>query len=235
MDDDNYYGKEFAVNFKDASDFILEINDQIFVYENNNYYNAQTYTIKGEVNKAGTFALSEGITIRDAIDLAGGISEYGSINSISVAKELKRINDAGEQIIENELVGNINLDFQLSDKNIINILPKTNVLKVEGNVYNPGFISIDKRFISMSDAIELAGGFKPYSLKKRSYVIRANGEIEKVNIFRGRGKRVYPGDSVFVPLNPNPQDFDISLFIAELSATLANLAAILILIDNTSD
>ena len=84
----------------------------------------------------------------------------------------------------------------------------------------------------MSKAIELAGGYKPYSLKKRSYVLRSNGQIDKANIFRGRTKRVFPGDTVFVPANPDPSDFDITTFIADLSSTLANIAAILILVDN---
>ena len=235
LDNSNFYGKEFNVNYKDSAEFILELNDKIFVYQNNNFYTSQTYTIKGEVVKAGTFPLTKGLTVGNAIDLAGGISVNGSMESISVIKTLNRLDENGLEIIENEPVGNVDLDFELSDKNIITILPKTNVLKIEGNVYNPGLVSIEGRYISMSNAIELAGGYKPYSMKNRSYVIRANGEIEKVNIFRGRAKRIYAGDTVFVPINPNPQDFDISLFIAELSSTLANLAAILILVDNTKD
>ena len=235
LDNSNFYGKEFNVNYKDSAEFILELNDKIFVYQNNNFYTSQTYTIKGEVVKAGTFPLTKGLTVGNAIDLAGGISVNGSMESISVIKTLNRLDENGLEIIENEPVGNVDLDFELYDKNIITILPKTNVLKIEGNVYNPGVVSIEGRYISMSNAIELAGGYKPYSMKNRSYVIRANGEIEKVNIFRGRAKRIYAGDTVFVPINPNPQDFDISLFIAELSSTLANLAAILILVDNTKD
>lgn len=235
LNNSNFYGKEFNVNYKDSAEFILELNDKVFVYQNNNFYTSQTFTIKGEVVKAGTFPLTKGLTVGDAIDLAGGISVNGSTESISVIKTLKRLDENGLEIIENEPVGNVNLDFELSDENIITILPKTNVLKIEGNVYNPGLVSIEGRYISMTNAIELAGGYKPYSMKNRSYVIRANGEIEKVNIFRGRAKRIYAGDTVFVPINPNPQDFDISLFIAELSSTLANLAAILILVDNTKD
>ena len=69
-------------------------------------------------------------------------------------------------------------------------------------------------------------------MKKRTYVIRANGEIEQADIFRGRAKRVYPGDAIFVPTDPNPDDFDITSFIADLSSTLANIAAILIIADN---
>ena len=38
----------------------------------------------------------------------------------------------------------------------------------------------------MYGAIEQAGGYKPYSMKKRAYVRRANGQIDKANLFRGR-------------------------------------------------
>ena len=88
--------------------------------------------------------------------------------------------------------------------------------------------------MTMSKAIELAGGYKPYSLKKRAYVVRANGEIEQVNIFRGKAKRIFPGDSIFVPVNPDPDEFDITSFIADLSSTLANIAAILVIVDNNN-
>ena len=87
----------------------------------------------------------------------------------------------------------------------------------------------------MSQAIIQAGGFKPNSLKRSSYVIKANGEIDKANIFLGRTKRLSAGDTVIVPVEPNPRDFDLTTFIAELSSTLANIAAILLIVDNQTD
>ena len=87
----------------------------------------------------------------------------------------------------------------------------------------------------MSNAIELAGGYKPYSLKNNAYVIRANGQIEKANIFRGRVKRVFPGDSIFVPLDPSPEEFDAASFTADLLGILTNLVAIFAIVDNNSD
>jgi len=48
----------------------------------------------------------------------------------------------------------------------------------------------------------------------------------------GLGKKIYPGDTIIVPVNENPQEFDITSFIADLSTTLANLAAILFIVDN---
>ena len=233
LDENQFYAKDFTVQYNKADNFKLKVNDKIFVYEKPQYKNSFIYTINGEVNRPGTYPFREGLSISDAIDLAGGITEIGSINSVSVTKTLQRFNEAGDKILENERVGSITLDFLIADGNVITVLPKTNVVSVDGNVYSPGLIAHSgKPAMTMSNAIELAGGYKPNSLKKRSYVIRANGEIEKANLFRGRTKRVFPGDSVFVPVDPNPDDFEITQFISDLSSTLANIAAILVIIDN---
>ena len=233
QDHNQYYGLEFKINYKDSDKFNLEVNDKIFVYENINYRNSFSYSIKGEINRPGTYPLRDGLTLNEAIQIAGGITEIGSINSVSVTKMLISIDEDGNQLTEKELVSNIDLNFQIADNNTITILPKTNVVKVNGNVYNPGFIAHQTgRGMTLSNAVELAGGYKPYSLKRNTYVTRANGEIEKVNLFRGRAKRVFPGDSIFVPADPNPDEFDITSFIADLSSTLANIAAILVIADN---
>ena len=233
QDHNQYYGIEFKINYKDADKFNLEVNDKIFVYEDINYRNSFSYNIKGEISRPGTYPLRDGLTLNEAIQIAGGITEVGSINSVSVTKMLISINADGDQITEEELVSNIDLNFKIAENNTITILPKTNVVKVDGNVYNPGFIAHQTgRGMTIADAVELAGGYKPYSLKRSTYVTRANGEIEKVNLFRGRAKRVFTGDAIFVPVDPNPDKFDITSFIADLSSTLANIAAILVIADN---
>ena len=233
QDHNQYYGIEFKINYKDSDKFNLEVNDKIFVYENINYRNSFSYNIKGEINRPGTYPLRDGLTLNEAIQIAGGITEIGSINSVSVTKILTSIDQDGNQFTEEELVSNADLNFQIADKNTITILPKTNVIRVEGNVYNPGLISHNSdRGMTISRAIELAGGYKPFSIKKNTFVTRANGEIEQVNLFRGRAKRVFPGDSIFVPLDPNPDEFNITTFIADLSSTLANIAAILVIANN---
>ena len=35
-------------------------------------------------------------------------------------------------------------------------------------------------------------------------------------------------------MNPDPDEFDITTFIADLSSTLANIAAILVIVDNNN-
>ncbi len=49
--------------------------------------------------------------------------------------------------------------------------------------------------MTLSNAVELADGYKPFSIKINTYVTRAKVEIAKVNFFRGSPKRIIPGDA----------------------------------------
>jgi len=235
-DSNQFDAQEFNIDYEDADKFKLEINDKIFVYEATNYKNSPSYSIRGEIVAPGTYPLRKDLTLAEAIKIAGGLTQMGSIKGISVTKQIVSIDLNGDEIIKEELVKNINQDFQVADGNVISILPKTNVIMVEGNVYNPGFIAYNSsgRGMNVAKVIELAGGYKPFSIKKDTYITRANGEVEQVNFLLGRAKRVFPGDAIFVPLDPNPDEFDITAFIADLSSTLANIAAILIIVDNNN-
>ena len=233
LSEDQFYSKEFLVNYEDSKDFIVEINDKIFVYEDPNYRNDFLFSISGEVNKPGTYPLKSGLTLNDAIEMAKGVTEFGSINNISLKQSFTRIEDSKE-VVEVIEVANITPDYKIQDRSVITVNKSTNVVKVSGNVYNPGLVAFNDR-MTMYDAIEFSGGYKPNSLKKRTYVIRANGQIEKADLFRGRAKKIRPGDSVFVPVDPNPKDFDLTSLIADLATTLANIAAILLIVDNNSN
>ncbi|MBL6592171.1 MAG: SLBB domain-containing protein [Flavobacteriaceae bacterium] len=229
-DESQFYAKELVYTYKDSENVSLMPEDKIFVYENINYRNSYTYTVVGEVNKPGTYPLKKGITLQDAIEIAGGLTEISSYKNITVKQEItETFNNEEKVTLEN--VSNLSNDFELGPNSVINALPFENVIRVEGNVYDPGLVAYIKG-MTMYNAIDQAGGYKPFSLKKRVYVKRANGEIDKSNILRGRGKRVFPGDSIFVPVNENTEQFDITRFIANLSTTLANLAAIIVVINN---
>ena len=230
-DDNQFYAKEIITSYSDANKVQLQPDDKIFIYEAVNYRNSFTYRVEGEINQPGVYPLLEGTTLEEAIAKAKGFTVFGNYNTLTLSKEFTFIDDSGVEQTTTEALVNTRKDFILSRNTVITVLPADNVIKVDGNVYNPGLVAYTSR-MTMSRAIELAGGFKPYSMKKRAYVQRADGGVEKANLLRGRAKRIYPGDRIFVPINPNPSDFDITSFIADLSTTLANIAAILIIIDN---
>ena len=102
-----------------------------------------------------------------------------------------------------------------------------------GNVYNPGLIAF-KKGLTLNQAIILAGGYMPNGIKKETYIRSANGQIKKSKVFRFQSRRVSPGDTIIVPLDPDPAEFDTTSFFANLSSTLANIAAIIVIIQNNS-
>lgn len=87
----------------------------------------------------------------------------------------------------------------LLDGDIIFIPKNSNVINVLGEVLNPTAFEYSKN-ISINQAIESAGGFQQFADKKRVYVIKSNGLVQKVNrnIFLGN-TGLQPGDTVVVP------------------------------------
>mgnify|MGYP005829212601 FL=1 len=233
-DENQFYGLEFKIPYTESAQFRLVPGDKIFVYENSLYENLFSVTINGEVNKRGSFQLKKGMTIGDAINLAGGFTELANQDAITVTEVFTSTNDLGNQVEETSQVNDANIDFELTDGSIVNILPLENVVRVEGNVYNPGLVTYSKGK-TVNKYINLAGGPKPNTLSTRIYVKRANGRIKKVTLFQGIGTIVRPGDTIFVPEDLNPKDFNLTSFIADLATTLANIAAILVIIDNQND
>tara|TARA_B100001287_G_scaffold208191_1_gene177156 strand:+ start:1764 stop:3668 length:1905 start_codon:yes stop_codon:yes gene_type:complete len=230
----SFYGEVITISYDSSQDFALNPEDKILVYEDINYRNNYTYRVEGEVLQPGTYPLTLGITLGKAIELAGGLTILSTKENIIVSQEFTTIDEFDNKVISTIKVANVNSDFELGANSVITALPFENVISVEGNVYNPGLVAYN-RGITMYQAIEQAGGYKPFSLKNKSYVKRANGEIDKANLFLGRIKRLKPGDTVVVPLDPDPDEFDITTFISDLSSTLANIAAILLIVDNQND
>lgn len=233
-DANQFYGKEFKVSYESADSFQLKVDDKIFVYEDSNYDNLFSIAVYGEVKKRGNFQLKKGTTVRDAIALAEGFTELANEDAVTVTEVFSSLDDEGNEIQTSNKVNDASLDFQLTNNSVVNVLPMENVVSVEGNVYDPGLIVYSGRK-SLNKYINLAGGAKPNTLKNKIYVKRANGRTKKVSILRGVGITIKPGDTIFVPVDPDPQDFDITTFIADLASTLANIAAILVIVDNQND
>lgn len=229
-DPNQYYSSEFLTSYKDSENFILEVDDQIFVYANNFYENTDTYRVEGEVLNPGSYRFNEKITVRDAINKAGGFTDIAFINALSVSG-----NFTSSDFQDGSLLLGVTLDTVLGSGAIISVPKLSNVYKVDGNVYSPGNFAFNEN-VSVANAISRAGGFKPYTLKNRIYIKRANGRIDKVGGLLSRNmKRLYQGDLLVVPSDPDPTEFDITSFVSDITVTLTNIAAILILLDNQSD
>ena len=229
-----FYAEEFNVSYNDSENFLLMPGDQIFVYENINYNNLLTVTVSGQVNKAGSFQIKNDLTVSDAIEMAGGFTDLANPDGVIVTEVFNSFDVNGNRIEDRIRINDVTLDYKVNNSAIIDVLSQENVVKVFGNVYNPGLVVFNspatvKRYIS------LAGGLKPDSLRRKIYVTRANGKIRKATVFNSFTLRLKPGDTVFVPVDPDPMDFDLTTFLADLTSTLANIAALLVIVDSSND
>ena len=80
------------------------------------------------------------------------------------------------------------------------VIPKrSNVINVIGSVLNPIAFEFDDN-LTIEGAVIKAGGYQPYADKKRLYVIKANGLVQKTgrSIFSGNND-LAPGDTIVVP------------------------------------
>jgi polysaccharide export outer membrane protein len=141
---------------------------------------------------------------RDDLDkaLLARSQKDGDIKDISIIKALS-------DIIEPENLGRIAGDFSpktvsstktiLLDGDSIFVPRNPNTINVLGEVLNPIAFEYDKR-MTVRSAIENSGGYQDYADKRKVYVIKANGLIEKANrsIFT-RNIRLEPGDTIVVP------------------------------------
>ena len=147
-------------------------------------------------------------------------------------------------IIDPENLGRIAGDFSpnsISSRNTILLdgdsifVPKnSNVINVLGEVLNPTAFEFSKN-LSISKAIENAGGFQQFADKKRVYVIKANGMVAKAsrNIFTGNSS-LEPGDTVVVPrktVSVNP----IAQALMPITQILSDLAFSAAAVDSLSN
>ena len=134
--------------------------------------------------------------------------------------------------IDEESIGRISGDFSYDSKNLRNtflqdgdtifIPKKLNTVSVIGEVLNPStFIYNDG--IDLREAISLSGGYKQYALKRSTYVIRANGLIEKSYGVFSRNINILPGDTIVVPRDLNIRD-DWQTTLIPITSLLSNLA-----------
>ena len=139
--------------------------------------------------------------------------------------------------IEPENLGRIAGDFSpqslsssktiLQDGDSIFVPRNSNTINVLGEVLNPIAFEYNKR-LTIRSAIENSGGYQDYADKRKVYVIKANGLIEKANrnIFT-RNVNLEPGDTIVVPrkIITNNPGLEAILPVTQILSDLAFSAA----------
>ena len=148
--------------------------------------------------------------------------------------------------IEPENLGRLAGDFTPKSQGSINtilfdgdtiIVPKNpNAVNVLGEVLNPIAFEYSKK-LTITSAINQAGGYQQYADKRRVYVIKANGIVKKANrnIFV-RNVGLEPGDTIVVPrkIITNNPGLEALLPVAQILSDFAFSAAAIESLSNTN-
>ena len=150
------------------------------------------------------------------------------------------------QTIEPENLGRIAGDFSpeslsssktiLLDGDTLTVPRNPNTINVLGEVLNPIAFEYNKR-VTVRSAIDNSGGYQDYADKRKVYVIKANGLIEKANrnIFT-RNVKLEPGDTIVVPrkIITNNPGIEALLPVTKILSDLAFSAAAIESLSNSN-
>ena len=158
-----------------------------------------------------------------------------------VLSQIRLGNEVSEQFISllqvqinEENLGRIGGNFQTNSTNYNNFtlvngdtifIPKQReTVAILGEVLNANTVVYSNN-LTMTDYIQLAGGFKKSASKSEIYIIRENGLVEKgdTNLFTGSSYLIMPGDTIIVPRELQSVN-DIVPIIASITSILSNTA-----------
>ncbi len=244
---------EFEVNenlqFVDGQeDFVLKPFDQVFIRRQPNYREQQTVEINGEVNFPGSYVLEKrNARISDLVEWSGGLSDYAYPRGASLTRRIEESDDElvdlefSEGIVEIEESGSSKVgirlvdimrnpggpqDLRLEPGDILEIPQELQTVRVEGEVLFPVSIRYDEG-MSLGDAVKQAGGFTDRALRKRAYVVYANGEVDRSKkfLFFRNNPSIEPGATIVIPREEEAERISPQERIA-IYSTIVSMAAI---------
>jgi polysaccharide export outer membrane protein len=152
----------------------------------------------GGVVRPGPMQLTQGLTLSQAISIAGGLAPSADLEKAFVLR--------GDQSIAIDFVkliqkGDISQNIKLQPGDTI-IVPVADVIYVQGEIKTPGAIKFSSD-LTMLKAIAQAGGFTPLAASSRVTVLRGTGP-KKTNIRVDVNDTMKsPESSPDMPLQPN--------------------------------
>ena len=154
--------------------------------------------VMGEVKTPGTYTLSAFATVFNALYMAGGINDIGTLRNIKVYRNNRQIStvDVYDYILNGQAAGNV----RLTDNDVIIVGSYDCLVNVTGKVKRPMFYEM-KTDESLNSLLKYAGGFTGDAYKKSVRVVRKAGSqysVHTINEFDMGAFHLADGDSVAV-------------------------------------
>ncbi len=162
----------------------------------------QTRTINisiiGEVKTPGTYTMSAFATVYNALYMAGGPNEIGTLRNVQVFRDGKLLSkvDVYDFLLNGKLTG----DVRLQDNDIITVSPYESLVCIAGKVKRPMYYEM-KNNESAATLLKYAGGFTGDAYTKAVRINRKAGNqysVFSVGEFDLNGFKLMDEDSVSV-------------------------------------
>ena len=154
--------------------------------------------VMGEVVKPGTYTLSAFASVFNALYMAGGTNDIGTLRNIKIYRNNRLVSvcDIYDYILNGKMTGNV----RLHDGDVIIVGPYDCLVNVTGKVKRPMYYEM-KRNESLQTLLRYSGGFTGDAYKKAVRVNRKTGReyaVFNVDEFDMSSFQVADGDSVSV-------------------------------------
>ncbi len=247
----------------DAKSFTLEPFDRVFIRKSPNYEPQQEVMIQGEVLYPGNYAIkSKNERLTDLIARAGGFTTEAYVPGARLIRQMtmdeqrrrtlenisRQLDDTLNTVIEDnntEPIG-INLQEILENPNSPNnlllqkgdrlIIPKElQTVTLSGGVLYPNTTRYFENR-GLRKYVASAGGFAENARKRKTYVIYANGTVNRTRkmLFFNNYPQVEPGAEIVIPLKPEKEGLTTQQAIS-ITTAVSSLALVMVtLVNNIS-
>ena len=131
--------------------------------------------VLGEVENPGTYVMSSFATLFNALYMAGGVTEIGSLRDVRLYRNNREI--AKVDLYDYLQNGVLKDDIRLDDNDVVMVSSHSMLVNISGRVRRPMFYEM-KSGESVSTLIEYAGGLESDAYKKDIRLIRM-GEYQR--------------------------------------------------------
>ncbi|NPA55716.1 MAG: hypothetical protein GXO40_05050, partial [Epsilonproteobacteria bacterium] len=158
---DKMQPQTFFVDYQNNANFKLKPYDEITLYKYTDFNPLKPIVIMGEVNAPSIYYYSKNMTLKDAIDMAGGFTYKADKNYIELIR-YKIINNQRTRFIKRlSFYTDGNIKIQPYDELNIKLIPnwtERKTVTIKGEVKYPGIYTI-KTGEKLASVIKRAGGF----------------------------------------------------------------------------
>ena len=140
---------------------LLKSGDHVVVPYNSFFQPLESIKITGEIAIPGSYPVNNLTTLSDILNLSGGYS------SLALNKGIEIFRDSLKIAWEDE-------SFLLKSGDSLNVLKKTGLILVKGEINVPGYVTFKKNY-SLKEYLKKAGGLTAFADNKNIYITYPNG------------------------------------------------------------